>query len=165
MLYTPLFTGTPYQISPTSNASSFMNAFNFSLSPGARGQLSTGLQDLFANMTFAFVNERMATVNVEAIVIPDSTEYQDISSRLVVIYGIVFGFSLMITAYGLFCLGRNGTLAVFDLQHVVEMTAASSRLHKCAGHPNFGSTLIRGVVSSESKGTRRRRLMLLEVSD
>ncbi|KAF5390812.1 hypothetical protein D9757_004517 [Collybiopsis confluens] len=137
--------------------------FSFSLSPSLRGNLSAGLQDLLANVTLAFINEMMATTYVEASVTPNSSEYQYISWRLGLIYGVVFGFSLVVIVYGIFCLQKNGTVAVFDLQHILEMTATSTRLHECAAHSDFGSTMVRS--SSGIPNGTRRRIVVLEVSD
>ncbi|KAF5385543.1 hypothetical protein D9757_006768 [Collybiopsis confluens] len=141
--------------------------FNFSLSSTLRGNLSAGIENLFGNVTLAFVNEQLplATTFAEASVTPNSTEYQYSGRKLGLIYGIVFGSSLMVIAYGLFCLRKNGIVAVFDLQHIVKMSAASTRLHELAGQPEFGSTLVRGVFSSESGGKRRRVIVKLEVEE
>ncbi|KAF5353655.1 hypothetical protein D9757_013176 [Collybiopsis confluens] len=135
----------------------------FSLSPALEGNLSAGLQELLGNITLAFVNEQMATASVEASVLPNSTQYQYVGWRLGLIYGIVFGFSLVVIYYGLFCLQKNRTVAVFDLQHILEMTATSNRLHESAAHPTFSSTLVSGAFTSESDGSQRR--IVLEVSD
>ncbi|KAF5364550.1 hypothetical protein D9757_011810 [Collybiopsis confluens] len=141
--------------------------FDFSLSRDLAGNLSAGLEGLLGNITLAFVNERMATAFTEATVTPNSTEYQYIAWRLALIYTVVFGFSLLVIAYGLFCLRRNGTIAVFDLQHILEMTATSTRLHEAADHLEFESILVKGVLFSESEvGTqRRRRRIVLDVFD
>ncbi|KAF5353652.1 hypothetical protein D9757_013172 [Collybiopsis confluens] len=121
----------------------------FSLSPVLQGDLSAGPQELCGNVTLALVNEHMATTHVDAMVTPNSTENQYVSWKLSLIYGVVFGFSLVVIAYGLFCLRRNGTIAIFDLQHIMEMTATSVRLHEAAAHPEFGSTPVGGIITSE----------------
>ncbi|KAF5390879.1 hypothetical protein D9757_004509 [Collybiopsis confluens] len=148
----------------TTGNNSDLTFFDFTLSPALGNNLATGLQDFFGNITLAFVNERMATTFVEASVTPNSTQYQYVGWRLGSIYGIVFAFSFVVIAYGLFCLQKNGTFAVFDVQHIVEMTATSTRLHAAATHPEFGSTLVKGVFSSELNGARRR-IVVLEVCD
>ncbi|KAF5368677.1 hypothetical protein D9757_010197 [Collybiopsis confluens] len=122
--------------------------------------LFTIANNFFGTLALAFVNEQMATTFTDAIVTPDSTEYQYVSWRLGLIYGIVFMFSLMVIAYGLFCLRRNGIVAVFDLPHILEMTAESTRLHESATRPDFGSTLVRGVMVSDLDATRRRKMTL-----
>ncbi|KAF5368654.1 hypothetical protein D9757_010195 [Collybiopsis confluens] len=163
--YTPLFNITTYR--PTNNISLTEDGgivTTFSLSSTLGEDLSIGLQDLLGNISLAFVNEQMVTTNVEAMVTPNATQYQYISWRLGLIYGIVFGFSLAVIAYGIFCLHKNGTVAVFDLQHILEMTAMSTRLHECAAQPEFSSILVRGVFSTESNGKRQRKV-LLEVCD
>ncbi|KAF5390813.1 hypothetical protein D9757_004516 [Collybiopsis confluens] len=134
--------------------------FRFSLSPALGGNISAGMQELLGNVTLAYVNEHMATAYVEAIVTPKSTEYQYVGWRLGLIYGVVFGFTLLVIAYGLYCLRRNGMFAVFDLEHILEMTATSTCLHESAAHPDFGSTMVRGVIPDKA----RRRIVVLEVS-
>ncbi|KAF5390854.1 hypothetical protein D9757_004537 [Collybiopsis confluens] len=123
----------------------------------------SAFSELLGNITLAFVNEQMATASVEASVLPNSTQYQYVGWRLGLIYGIVFGFSLIVISYGLFCLQKNRTVAVFDLQHILEMTATSNRLHESAARPTFSSTLVSGTFTSESDGSQRR--IVLEVSD
>ena len=41
----------------------------------------------------------------------------------------------------------------FDLEHILEMTAGSTGLHESATHLDFSSTLVKGIVLSESDGT------------
>ncbi|KAF5390859.1 hypothetical protein D9757_004531 [Collybiopsis confluens] len=159
-LYTPLFT---MDNSPGADGSS-INSLNFSLSPMLDGNLSAGLQGLFGDVILAFINEQMATTHAEATVKPETTEYQYTGWRLGLIYGIVFTFSLVVIAYGLFCLRKNGTLAIFDLLHILEMTATSTRLHESVAHAEFGSALVRGEFSTELNGARRR-IVVLEVTD
>ncbi|KAF5389765.1 hypothetical protein D9757_005975 [Collybiopsis confluens] len=155
VLYTPFFTLT------TGFGGQGGIQSDFSLSPAVEGNISAGLQDLLGNITLAFVNEQMGTTNVEATVTPSTTQYQYISWRLGLIYGTVFGFSLVVIAYGLFCLRKNGTVAIFDLQHsIVEMTARSTRLHDSVARPSFSSTLVKGVFMAESDGARRRGVVL-----
>ncbi|KAF5376398.1 hypothetical protein D9757_008696 [Collybiopsis confluens] len=149
----------------TGNQTNSTNTFfSFSLNSMLEGNLSAGLQDLFGNVTLAFVNERMTTTFTDAAVTPNSTEYQYIGWRLALIYGIVFGFSLVVITYGLFCLQKNGTVATFDLKHILEMTARSTSLHESAARPEFDSTLVKGTLSPVSEGNRHR-LVVLEVSD
>ncbi|KAF5368650.1 hypothetical protein D9757_010207 [Collybiopsis confluens] len=155
-----LFSIVYYPASAAGDDESSSPFFKFGLSPQLGGNLSAGLQSLLGNVTLAFVSESLTTANVEAIMTPNSTQYQYVGWRLGLIYGVVFAFSLGVIGYGLFCLRKDGIVAVFDLQRVVEMTAASSRLHELAGQPEFDSTLVRGAVSPESDGTPQRRLLL-----
>ncbi|KAF5365510.1 hypothetical protein D9757_012980 [Collybiopsis confluens] len=130
--------------------------FTFSLSPNLGGNLSAGLQSLLGNVTLAFVTEQLATTYTNVTVTPNNTVYQYISRKLGLIYGVVFGISLMVITFGLFCLHKNGVIAVFDLTHILEMTAESQRLHKSAARPEFGSTLVTGISSSDADGMRKR---------
>ncbi|KAF5390739.1 hypothetical protein D9757_004548 [Collybiopsis confluens] len=167
-IYTPLF-----ELASYTNDIDFGNLFGaaslgattFSLAPALRDGLAVGLQDLLGNATLAFVNEQMSSTYANVTVTPESTQYLYISWRLGLIYGVVFSFSLGVIAYGLFCLQKNGTLVTFDLQNILEMTASSARLHEAAAQPNFGSTLVTGITSSELEGSRRRITVVLEVSN
>ncbi|KAF5390890.1 hypothetical protein D9757_004536 [Collybiopsis confluens] len=161
-LYTPLFNLTNHPA--PSNTETSPDLTTFSLSSAFGDNLSAGLQSLLGNATLAFVNENMVTTNVRAMVTPNSLQYQYFGRKLALIYGIVFGVSLVVIAYGLFCLRRNGHMAVFDLQHILKMTATSSRLHESAALTDFGSTLVRGVYSLGLDGARHRNVVL-EVSD
>ncbi|KAF9056890.1 hypothetical protein BDP27DRAFT_1408512 [Rhodocollybia butyracea] len=128
-LHTPLFslTGNFYQ------GDSFMSSeYFFDLSPSLGGNLSFGIQSLLGNVTLAFVSEGTASTFVPASVFPDTTQYQYHAIKLVLIYGVVFGVSLFAVAYGLICLQSNGTTAIFDFEHIVEMTAESRELHASA---------------------------------
>ncbi|KIK51959.1 hypothetical protein GYMLUDRAFT_265659 [Collybiopsis luxurians FD-317 M1] len=156
-LYTPLFnlTGDLQNVTDSSGNSSMWNVFYFSLPSTLGGNLSAGLQDLLGNVTLAFVDQRMASTLADVDVTPDSTQYQYVGWKLGLIYGIVFGGSLMVVVYGLFCLRANGTTAIFDLEHILEMTAASTALHESAVNPRFGSTLVKGIFFSESGGHKR----------
>ncbi|KAF5368673.1 hypothetical protein D9757_010202 [Collybiopsis confluens] len=158
VVYTPLvsLTGVP-NVQDLEGSPSFY----FSLAPTLGGNLSAGIQGLLGNVTLAFVNEQTAKTLTEVIVTPNSTQYQYIGWRLGLIYGIVFGFSAVVIASGLFCLQRNRTVAVFDLQRIVEMSATSIRLHELASQPEFGTTLIRGVDLGGELGTR----VVLDVSE
>ncbi|KAF5390771.1 hypothetical protein D9757_004549 [Collybiopsis confluens] len=137
--------------------------FHFSLSPALDGDLAAGLQSLLGNVTLAFVTEQAATTRTEVVVTPNNTQYHYVSWRLGLIYGIVFGFALVVIGHGLFCLWKNRTVAVFDLQNILEMTAGSTRLRESVGSPAFGSTLVRGVSFSEKDGTFRR--VVFDVSE
>ncbi|KAF5365508.1 hypothetical protein D9757_012986 [Collybiopsis confluens] len=150
--YTPLF---ELKSGPWQNAGE-QPIFTFSLSPNLGGNLSAGLQSLLGNVTLAFVTEQSASTYVNITVTPNETVYQYISWKLGLIYGVVFGISLMVITFGLFCLHKNGVIAVFDLTHILEMTAESQRLHKSALQPEFGSTLVTGISSSDADGMRKR---------
>ncbi|KAF5368674.1 hypothetical protein D9757_010203 [Collybiopsis confluens] len=171
VLYTPLFNLTNYppadNVYTTSGSEEGLEIVTtFSLSPAfGGGDLSAGLQNLFGNVTLAFVSEQMSTTYANVTATPNSTEYQYIGWRLGLIYGVTFSFSLVVVVYALFCLWKNGTLAVFDLQHILEMTASSARLHELAGRPDFRSTLVTGITSSKLDGTRRKITVVLEVSN
>ncbi|KAJ4485237.1 hypothetical protein J3R30DRAFT_1328145 [Lentinula aciculospora] len=158
-LYTPLFslTGVIQNITTSDNSSDSetqYNEYHFVLSPTFQGSLSSGIQELLGNITLAFVNERMATTFATVNVSPDSTQYQYHAKKLAVIYGIVFGMSVVVVIYGLVCLWGNGTTAVFDLEHIVEMTAGSTNLHKSAVHPEFSSTYVQGLLFPVGNSTR-----------
>ncbi|KAE9394327.1 hypothetical protein BT96DRAFT_978567 [Gymnopus androsaceus JB14] len=151
-LNTPLFSLTSAiqnsSAEPGESATMY-NAFFFGLSPMLAGNLSSGIQDLLGNVTLAFVSEQMASTLATVTVTPNSTQYQYHAQKLGLIYGIVFGVSLMLVFYGLVCLRKNGSTAVFDLEHIVEMTSASKDLHESAVHPHFGSTPLEGVMLSD----------------
>ncbi|KAF5391601.1 hypothetical protein D9757_002537 [Collybiopsis confluens] len=175
VFYTSLFTMSGYSPSAEFNSGMESAFFHLSLSPAVRGNLSAGLQDLLGNVTLAFVSEQMTTTDADVDVTPDSTQYQYISWRLGLIYAVVFGFSLLVIAYGVFCLRKNGIIAVFDLEHALKMTASSSRLHVVSAtaaashHPSeFGDTLVRVfLVHSDSDDlmTTTRKRIVLNVSD
>ncbi|KAF5390818.1 hypothetical protein D9757_004519 [Collybiopsis confluens] len=142
-LYTPLFNLTSYPANtPDLEEEANLVLTTFSPSPSFGEDLSTGLRSLLGNVTLAFVNEQMATTNVAATVTPNSTRYQYISWKLCLVYGIVFGLSFWISVYGLFCLQKNGTLAVFDVQHILEMTVESTRMQESVGNPKVGFALV-----------------------
>ncbi|KAF5365504.1 hypothetical protein D9757_012984 [Collybiopsis confluens] len=151
--YTPVFELETH-LQPEENGP--VPIFTFSLSPNLGGNLSAGLQSLLGNVTLAFVTEQLATTYANVTVTPNETVYQYISWKLGLIYGVVFGISLMVITFGLFCLHTNGVIAVFDLTHILEMTAESQRLHKSAARPEFGSTLVTGISSSDADGMRKR---------
>ena len=79
-----------------------------------------------------------------------------ISDGSCLIYGIIFDESLVVVVHGLFSLRANGTMAIFDLEHILEMTAASTGLHESAAILQFGSTLIKGMLFSELGGGKQR---------
>ncbi|KAF5365494.1 hypothetical protein D9757_012988 [Collybiopsis confluens] len=155
--YTPLF---EVGSGPLVNGRSDIT---FSLSPILRGSnLSAGLQNLLGNVTLAFVTEQLATTYANVTVTPNNTVYQYISWKLGLIYSVVFGISLVVITFGLFCLHKNGVIAVFDLKQILEMTAESHRLHESAAQPEFGSTLVTGISSSGAERIWKR--VLLDVS-
>ncbi|KAF5365511.1 hypothetical protein D9757_012983 [Collybiopsis confluens] len=150
--YTPLFELGDYR-----QENGQQGIFTFSLSPILSGSnLSAGLQNLLGNVTLAFVTEQLATTYANVTVTPNNTVYQYISWKLGLIYGVVFALSLLVITFGLFCLHKNGVIAVFDLAQILEMTAESQRLHESAAQPEFGSTLVMGVSSSSADGMWRR---------
>ncbi|KAJ3968583.1 hypothetical protein EV361DRAFT_925124 [Lentinula raphanica] len=159
-LYTPLFTltGVIQNVTVSDDSSDDSQTqyteYHFSLSPALQGNLSSGIQELLGNTTLAFVNEGMASTFASVNLTPDSTQYQYHGEKLGIIYGIVFGMSALVVIYGLLCLWENGTTAVFDLEHIVEMTAGSKNLHKAAAHPEFTSTNVRGLLLPVSNTTR-----------
>ncbi|KAF5340546.1 hypothetical protein D9757_014850 [Collybiopsis confluens] len=164
-LSTPLFNLTGDLQNITENRDTFMwNVFYFSLSPNLGENLSAGLQDLLGNVTLAFVNEGMATTLADVSVTPTTTQYQYIAWRLGLIYGMVFLGSLVVVAYGLYCLRANGTMAIFDLEHIVEMTAMSTGLHDSAVQSQLGSTLVKGVFYTGSDGALRRVALDVETA-
>ncbi|KAF5378631.1 hypothetical protein D9757_009525 [Collybiopsis confluens] len=164
-LSTPLFNLTGDLQNITENRDTFMwNVFYFSLSPNLGENLSAGLQDLLGNVTLAFVNEGMATTLADVSVTPTTTQYQYIAWRLGLIYGMVFLGSLVVVAYGLYCLRANGTTAIFDLEHIVEMTAMSTGLHDSAVQSQLGSTLVKGVFYTGSDGALRRVALDVETA-
>ncbi|KAE9394328.1 hypothetical protein BT96DRAFT_998619 [Gymnopus androsaceus JB14] len=150
-LNTPLFSLTSAIQNTTEPGESVtMNSvFFFGLSPSLAGNLSPGVQSLLGNVTLAFVSQQMGSTLANVTMTPNSTQYQYRARKLGLIYGIVFGVSLVLVLYGLMCLWKNGSTAVFDLEHIVEMTSASKGLHESAVHPRFGSTPVKGVMFSD----------------
>ncbi|KAE9399467.1 hypothetical protein BT96DRAFT_920116 [Gymnopus androsaceus JB14] len=126
----------------------------FSLSTIFQGNLSYGMRELFGNITLAFVNEQMAFTNVSATVTPGTTQYVYTPWKLWLIYGLVFGLSLIVAAYGLSCLHVNGIAATFDMETIIEMTAESSGLHAAALRPRFNVTPVKGILVSDGHSTR-----------
>ncbi|KAF5390848.1 hypothetical protein D9757_004523 [Collybiopsis confluens] len=155
---TPLFELNNSLVLNPEFITSTASASNFSLSPAFQGNLSAGLQELLGNVTLAFVNEKLATTYADVMVTPNNTEYQYTGWKLGLIYGVVFGLSLVVITFGLFCLHQNGIVAVFDMTHIIEMTA--DRLHESAVQPDLGSMLVTGVSSFDTDGMRRRRVGL-----
>ncbi|KAF5390847.1 hypothetical protein D9757_004522 [Collybiopsis confluens] len=149
---------------PSSGVDEATTVTTFSLSPTLAGDLAAGLHELLGNVTLAFVNEQMATTYANVTTIPDNTEYQYVGWRLGLIYGIAFSGSLTLVAYGLFCLQKNGESVIFDLKHILEMTATSTRLHESAVRPEFGSTLVRGISFPDADEKQSKR-MVLDVID
>ncbi|KIK51951.1 hypothetical protein GYMLUDRAFT_251627 [Collybiopsis luxurians FD-317 M1] len=133
------------------------NVFYFSLSSTFGGNPPAGLQDLPAGKQDAgFVKEQMTNKLAGVKVTPNSTQYQYIGWKLGLMYRIVFDGSLVVVVYGLFCLREIGSTAIFDLEHILEMTAASTGLHESAVILQFGSTLITGMFFFESGGGHQR---------
>ncbi|KIK51190.1 hypothetical protein GYMLUDRAFT_64959 [Collybiopsis luxurians FD-317 M1] len=154
--YTPLFNFTSRSIQNLTSLGGPWTAFYFSLSSTLGGNLSAGLQSLLGNVTLAFVGEEMASTHADVYVTPNSTQYQYLAWRLGLIFPIFFGGSLVVVDYGLFCLRASGITAIFDLEHILEMTAASTGLHQSAVHPQFGSALVKGVFVCEPDGRLKR---------
>ncbi|KAE9399464.1 hypothetical protein BT96DRAFT_920115 [Gymnopus androsaceus JB14] len=148
---TPLFV-----FKSTNSATSAYPEFvdTFSLSPTFQGNLSHGIQELLGNITLAFVNEKMAFTNVSATVTPGTTQYAYTPWKLCLIYGLVFGLSLIVAAYGLSCLHVNGIAATFDMENIIKMSAESSRLHTAALRPRFSMTHVKGMLVSDGHSTR-----------
>ncbi|KAH7881657.1 uncharacterized protein C8R40DRAFT_58665 [Lentinula edodes] len=153
-LNTPLFSLTGVIQNVTATDSFQYNEYLFLLSPTFKGNLSDGIEELLGNITLAFVNEGLASTIASVTVTPSSTQYQYHAVKLAVIYGIVFAMSLVVVIYGLVCIWENGTTAVFDLEHIIEMTAGSTNLHKSALHPEFSSTYVRGLLFPAGNSTR-----------
>ncbi|KAJ3795107.1 hypothetical protein GGU11DRAFT_793418 [Lentinula aff. detonsa] len=157
-LSTPLFSLTGViqnvTISNDSSAQTQYNEYHFALSPNFQGTLSNAIQELLGNITLAFVDQGMASTLAITSVTPDSTQYQYHAKKLAIVYGLVFGMSVVVVVYGLVCLWENGTTAVFDLEHIVEMTAGSKNLHKSAVHPEFSSTYVQGILLPVGNSSR-----------
>ncbi|KAE9399471.1 hypothetical protein BT96DRAFT_920118 [Gymnopus androsaceus JB14] len=139
--FTNIMAGGFMMVSPAGYNPDFID--DFSLSTAFQGNLSYGMQELFGNITLAFVNEQMAFTNVNATVTPGTLQYTYTPWKLWLIYGPVFGLSLIVAAYGLYCLHANGIPAAFDMEDIIEMTAVSSGLQTAALRPRFSMTPVK----------------------
>ncbi|KAE9399473.1 hypothetical protein BT96DRAFT_1019488 [Gymnopus androsaceus JB14] len=141
-LSTPLFNESSFALGALTDANPDI-VETFSLSTIFQGNLSYGMQELFGNITLAFVNEQMAFTNVNATVTPGTLQYTYTPWKLWLIYGPVFGLSLIVAAYGLYCLHANGIPAAFDMEDIIEMTAVSSGIQTAALRPRFNMTPVK----------------------
>ncbi|KAF5386370.1 hypothetical protein D9757_006624 [Collybiopsis confluens] len=150
-LNTPLFNLTTVNVSLSQSV--------FGLSRSLNEDIGMGLQELFGNVTLAFVDENYgASVRVpNAIVVPSTVEYAYSAERLGIVYGFVFGLALVVVVFGIFALRANAYTATFTLEQILEMTVGSSGLQELAvagGLAQFdGKLFIKGELGVDNEGS------------